>query len=313
MGRTLSGLANTALFVLCCFLVADTANAVFAALLTPGFVAASVDRGPAPPAQRSWSDRQVILARNLFNASILAPDAPLAPIEEDLEATRLPLKLRTTAAASDPALSVAVVEMLDTGETRVVRVGDELASGAPVLRIERRRVVVSENGLPRELVLETPGGDVSVSVTPSRARSGRAAASARAARLREARSARRAAGGGRGLAKSIRRLADDRFAVPRSQVEEVARNPASLLSQASITPELDDDGAMLGLRVRSIRPGSVFEEVGIENDAVIVEVNGVAIDSPEQMARVMRELGESDELDFVLDGGRTVHFVVPQE
>ena len=99
----------------------------------------------------------------------------------------------------------------------------------------------------------------------------------------------------------------------RSQIDEVVRNPSALLSQASITPEYDDGGGMLGLKVRAIEPGSVFEQVGIENDDVIVEFNGIAIDGPEQMARVLKDLGSSDELNFVLEGGRRLNFVVPRE
>ena len=177
MGRTLSWLANTALFVLCCFFVADTANAVFATLLTLTPVEAATTGAPTLPSHRSWSDRQVILSRNLFNASILAPATLVDLLEEDLEATRLPLKLRATAAASDPELSVAVVEMLDSGKTRLVRVGEELGTNAPVLRIERRRIVLSENGAPRELVLEKPGGKSDVRQTSKRTRTSRAARS----------------------------------------------------------------------------------------------------------------------------------------
>ncbi len=312
MGRTLSWLANTALFVLCCFLLADTANAVFATLLTPTPVEAAATGAPALSSRRSWNDRQVILSRNLFNASILAPATLIAPVEEDLEATRLPLKLLATAAASDPELSVAVVEMLDSGTTKLVRIGDELGTNAPVLRIERRRIVLSENGAPRELVLEKPGGEPAVKRTSRRTRTGRAARSSRSSR--SSRSARRSVEpADRGRTSRIERLAEDRFSVQRSQIDEIVRNPSALFSQASITPEYDDDGGMLGLKVRAIKPGSVFEQVGIENDDVIVEFNGVAIDGPEQMARVMKDLGSSDELNFVLKGGRRLNFVVPRE
>ncbi len=300
MGRTLSWLANTALFVLCCFLVADTANAVFATLLTPTPVEAATTGAPTLPSRRSWNDRQVILSRNLFNASILAPTTPIAPIDEDLEATRLPLKLRATAAASDPEVSVAVVEMLDSGSTKLVRIGDELGANAPVLRIERRRIVLSENGAPRELVLEKPGGESEMRQTSRRTRTGRSARSSRSSR--SSLSARRSMEpADRGLSGRIERLAEDRFAVQRSQIDEVVRNPSALLSQASITPAYDDDGSMLGLKVRAIKPGSVFEQVGMENDDVIVEFNGIAIDGPEQMARVMKWIcpKSPDRLNYV--------------
>ncbi len=98
MGQYLSWLANSVLFVLCCYLVADAANEVFAALLTP--TAENVARGSAPTARapRSWADREIILKRNLFNASLLAPALDDEEPIEDLEATRLPLRLLGTAA-----------------------------------------------------------------------------------------------------------------------------------------------------------------------------------------------------------------------
>jgi hypothetical protein len=50
---------------------------------------------------------------------------------------------------------VAVIWDAESGEHVVVEVGDALRSGqANVLRIERRRVVLSENGALRELVMD---------------------------------------------------------------------------------------------------------------------------------------------------------------
>ena len=99
MGQYLSWLANSVLFVLCCYMVADTTNEVFAALLTPEPAEVSAPSVGSAPLQRSWSDREVILTRNLFNASLLAPPRPTepeAPPEEDLAATQLPLRLLGT-------------------------------------------------------------------------------------------------------------------------------------------------------------------------------------------------------------------------
>lgn len=302
MGRYLSRFANAALFVLCCFLLAETANAVFAALLTPAPADLAAAPTDASPATRSWSERQVILSRNLFNASLLAPATPAAFIEEDLEATRLPLRLLGTAAANDAGLSWAAVEDLESRETVLVRIDDEIKRQAQVLRIERKRIVLLENGVLRELVFED-AEIPNVTETRSRPRS-RAQRPSRSAR----RSARRES---RNLGDNIRRLAEDRYSVPRRDVDEVMRDPTTLLSQARVAPRFEE-GEMVGLQVSSIQAGSVLENVGIENGDVITELNGLAINSAEQLPKAMEEMSQAGEITFVIerDGEkRTVSFV----
>ena len=58
MARYLSWLINSLLFTLCCFLVANTANAILFALLSPP-PPAVVERDLGARAQsRAWSERQ---------------------------------------------------------------------------------------------------------------------------------------------------------------------------------------------------------------------------------------------------------------
>lgn len=307
MGRSLSWLANAALFIFCCSLVAESANAVFAALLDPGPVPA-VARHHPPPRSRAWEDRQVILSRNLFNASTFAPVVEV-PVAEDLEATRLPLKLHATAASNDSARSLAIVEDLETGENSVVRVGGELSEGkARVLLIERKRVVLTENGTTRELTFDE-GKPAGVSRTSRSSRSSLRSRSSRASRSsRLARRSRRPSP----VREAIQPLARDRFVVPRRTIEDLVRNPNSLLGQADLVPAFED-GEMVGVKIRRPKAGSVFEQLGIQDGDVIVELNGVAIDSPDQTARIMAELATADEISIGLAGGRKVNLVVPRE
>ncbi len=271
MGRYLGRFANAALFVLCCFLVAKTANAVFAALLTPAPADLAAAPADAAPATRSWKERQVILSRNLFNASLLAPTAPTAPLEEDLEATQLPLRLIGTAAVSDPSLSWAAVEDLEARETLLVKIDDEIKKQATVLRIERRRIVLSEKGSRRELAFEDSEiPKVKSSRSRSRSRSDRPARSSRRSSRRQPRD----------LGENVRRLAEDRYSVPRSDVQELMSDPSALFSQARMAPHYED-GEMRGVQVKSIQAESVFNEVGIEPGDVITELNGPAINDAE--------------------------------
>jgi type II secretory pathway component PulC len=186
MARYASWLANAALVASCCFLVAQTANAIFAALLVSEPAPLVSSEAPASPRPRSWSERQIILSRNLFQASVLPAAEPTPPPQEELEATELPLGLLGTAASPSPELAVAVIWDAESGEHVVVEVGDALRNGqANVLRIERRRVVLSENGALRELVM-----DEDSEYRPPRRPSRRARRSAPDARARSRRARR---------------------------------------------------------------------------------------------------------------------------
>jgi hypothetical protein len=142
MARYLGWLANTVLLVLCCLFAAKTVNAVIGSTLAaaqgPRAAASETQTASAP----DWSDRQVILTRNLFNASLLAP-AGAQEVEEDLEATRLPLTLLGTVAALEPENAWAAIE--DRERRRPGPCGDDELAPGPRFWIERRRVVI-ENG-----------------------------------------------------------------------------------------------------------------------------------------------------------------------
>jgi hypothetical protein len=77
--------------------------------------------------------------------------------EEDLEATKLPLKLLGTATHSDPSLAWAAVQDLKNRNHLVVRVEDRLLEQARVVRIERGRIVLENKGRREELALEEDG------------------------------------------------------------------------------------------------------------------------------------------------------------
>ncbi len=279
MGQYLSWGANTALFTLCCFLAADTTNDVFGALLDPAPRVVAAEARPEAPSRRAWSERQVILSRNLFNSATLNPEPVVEeePVEE-IEATRLPLKLLGTTAATDPKFSWAAVENRQQRETLVVSLGDKVAANATVLKIERRRIILSENGSPRELTLDE---EDPTAVKPRRV-------ARRPSRRRESPAAR------------VKRLGNDRFSVPREDVEKTMRNPANLFSQARILPKYEG-GEMVGVQVNSIKDDSIFRNIGLQDGDVITELNGIAIDSPEQSARILQEFSEASNFTVSVD------------
>ncbi|HKE10036.1 MAG TPA: type II secretion system protein GspC [Myxococcota bacterium] len=272
MGRIAIWSANAALGVLCCFLLSRPIDSALASWLLPPPAVEFPPRTDALPSAPPRSDRQVILRRNLFNVSTLAASGSVSE-EEALEATKLPLHLLGTAAALDPRLSWAAVEDLESHQHLVVRVNDVLRQQAKVVRIGRRRIVLENGARREELALEKGGGAELATAAP----------------------------GGSSPNARIKRVADNRFAVARSEVESAARNPAALFSQAHILPKYEN-GNMVGVQLNSVQPGSMFEQIGIQNGDTVTSFNGVRIDRPEQSANLLRELTEARSITVTVQG-----------
>jgi general secretion pathway protein C len=286
MARIIVWIANLTLGVLCCYLAASLILHLIDAALVPAPEPQLAALTAPVRISREPQDRQAILARNLFNASVLSPPvAAPVPQDEDLEATKLPLKLLGTAAAGDPALSWAAVEDLETRKHSVVRPQDQLRGQATVLRVERRRIVLQNGSRHEELALDPE--DAAPKSKPA----------ARAAAVPPAPMPRAGASAG----DRVRQLAENRFQLARSDVESAARNPAALFSQARIMPRYEA-GQMTGVQLNAVKPGSLFEQIGIQSGDTIKQFNGIQINSPEESAQLMRELSEAKQFNVMVQG-----------
>jgi len=319
MVRYVGWVANTVLFVLCCFLVADTANAIIAAWLAEPAPLVAAAAPPSGSTGSSWEQRQIIISRNLFHSSELAQKAPEPePVPDILEETELPLKLWGTIASQNPDLAWASVEELDARAegSRAVRVGDNIKT-AEVLAIERARIVLLENGIRRALTLDED--ETSQASPPSRSSQ---IASRRSVRSRSRRSSpsptsrtRRSAR--KSTLERVKQLAEDRFEVEPEEVEEALNNPASLYTQARILPKVGEDGAFTGIEISSIKPGSVFEQVGIEEGDIITAVGGEPVNDVSQTSGLMNVLTDGDPVDVTVlkpsGETQTMQFQFPEQ
>jgi general secretion pathway protein C len=294
MNRPLNVTLNGALLVLACWIAAGIVAEVAGALLAPPTSAPAVTPAVAPDREKTWSDREVILTRNLFNVSTLAPEATVHVEEsETYEKTRLPVKLLGTAASGDPSHSWAAVEDQESRGHLVVRVGDQLLGRAEVLRIERRRLVLQNGDRREELALEEqPDGGAKVSrASPKRPTPRRRPRATR--------------GRSDGAQAEVERLDENRYAVKRADVDDLASNPAGLFSQARILPKYED-GGMVGVQLNAIKSGSLFERIGIQNGDVITQLNGIEVTGPETSQEMLKELTEAQEFNLTVmgsDGG----------
>jgi general secretion pathway protein C len=284
MNRTGILIANGALLVLCCFLAARILAAVAAELLAPPPAEDAALSKPLDRAGLGTSDPQGILHRNLFKVSTLG-FRPAAEDDEVYAKTSLPLRLLGTAAAADTSRSWAAVEDLDAREHLIVRLNDQLKGGVRVVRIDRRRIVLQNGPRREELGLEEGASPADSRRSAVKTRSRR---TSRAAGVNDIRS-------------NVRRLGENRFSVRRDDVKSVANNPAALFSQARILPKYQD-GEMVGVQLNSIKAGSLFEQIGIQDGDTITEFNGIQVTGQQESAQVLRELTEAAEFDVSVTG-----------
>jgi general secretion pathway protein C len=293
MIQTLRRGANVVLFVIACLLAADTANAVFAAIVLPPPERAAESAAAEPVAAAQWTDRQAILDRNVFASATLAPEVQTrGDVPEELEATQLPLTLLGTAASQDPRFAWSAIQDRDQKTTLILGIGGSIQDKATVVRIERQRVVLLEGGVHRELTFDEE------ELTPRLASAAPAAATGPAARRAEAitKAQQRRAARLQRLAETAQ-PAEDSFQVPADQIQAAIANPAELFSQARILPKYEE-GQMRGVQISQIKPGSLFEQMGLQEGDLVTEINGIPIDSPEQSARVLQEFSSGKPLNI---------------
>jgi general secretion pathway protein C len=275
MGVIGTRIANLVLFVLSCSVVANVVNQVGGAALIPNDPPRIAAPATVAPTGREWSEHAAILDRNLFGAQVVTEAIIEEVPEEDLQETGLPLRLLGTIASADQVVASAAIENTSNRKHEVVKVGDRLKSHSEVTvaRIERGRVILDNAGRREELKL-------SDEIRPARA----PRVAKRASRSRRSRS---------------------RAAKP-PKPEPSARggldiDASALLKQARILPKYED-GVMVGIEISKIQPDSLYEQVGVQEGDVVMELNGVKIDSPAASKSLMDAIKEGQTLEMLVMG-----------
>jgi type II secretion system protein C len=89
----------------------------------------------------------------------------------------------------------------------------------------------------------------------------------------------------------------------REQIKKFLDNPNDLLTGARLIPRIRD-GRQEGFIVREIRPGGVYENMGLKNEDIILRANRVELNSPGDGVKIFTMIRELDrmELDIIRNG-----------
>jgi type II secretion system protein C len=249
-----------------------------------------------------------IIERNIFNVNTgwdeKAEFAPLGDgAGEEIKETTLRAKLLGVIYFYSGAnLNRATIRLIKENDSEVYREGDELTKDIQVAKIETKRILLRRSdGQLEELSLEEDdatgsgrrGGPEDHRYVPRHLKMSK---EERTEALREKRKA-------LGIDNRIRRVSDTEYQIERSAITDSLSDLATLFTQMRLVPNFVGEGdqrTVEGYRVFRVKPGSVFQKLGIRNGDIILDINGVKADNPEKSFELLQQLRYENNFSLTL-------------
>jgi len=178
-----------------------------------------------------------IIGRNLFDSTMQTSEEAHAEKIEDLEPTSLKIALLGTVVGNEDN-AVAVIEETDKKKQDLYKEGDTIQD-ATVKKILRGKVILSIREKEEILTMEE-GAASRIDKEPLRSESTQER---------------------------------DTIMLSQSDLDESLENIHQLLSQAKVRPKFED-GKTQGLTITNIKPGSLFEKLGLQNGDIVQGIDG---------------------------------------
>jgi general secretion pathway protein C len=208
-------------------------------------------------------DYTLIFQRNLFGSEAsVAEGAP-----EHAASAVVDLALRGTAGIGSQGF--AVFEETSSGKQDIFATGDLVFDGPKLVSVDTGSAVILRNGRRETFEIVSEETDKA----PDAKRNTGAAADTGASGIR-------AVGGGN-------------YLVDRREVEQTIENLNTVITQVRAVPMMKD-GESMGFRLFSIRKGSVFDRMGLQNGDIVQRVNDVALTDPARAAGLLEEIQTAD-------------------
>ncbi|MFZ2059899.1 MAG: type II secretion system protein GspC [Candidatus Binatus sp.] len=255
----------------------------------------------------------LIVKRDIFNET--PQDTGPAPVvEADLNikliGTSLLSKAKPYAIIEDPA-----------GNETLYQVGEDIPDAGKLVSVETDRAIIDRGG--HRVAIEIPTSDLP-SVPPSQLGSGPAGPGAiRGPLLRGLPSAMRhrlqrlgrtpaAAGDSDDNDDSddnsskieLKKLGPGKFEVSRAEVQQTMENPAQFFSQMRALPHFVN-GKTDGFSISQVAPGSVFQQLGLQDGDLLTSIDGQPVTNPMQAMSLIQAVKTASAIDLTVNRGGT--------
>lgn len=279
----LSKVALYALLVFLAFTIADLTIIYVRDLMIPDQAPPKKIQPVRPPVFVDRSQFSVITNRNLFNSNGIMPEAITArketKKENDPVPSQLPITVLGTLVHSNPAKSIAALELKSKNMSGSYSVGADVEGLAKIERVERGVVFIRNSGNGMLEYIEMNKGANKVAFDASKAESPKAG-------------------------KEVMTTGTNSFSIKRADLLKYTNDLSSVLMQARAVPNRDPNtGEINGFRILDMQPGSIYEQLGLQRMDVIKGVNGEPVDSVQKAMEMYNTLKNGTQVKMQIERG----------
>jgi type II secretion system protein C len=224
-----------------------------------------------------------IVRRDIFSRATAAPTP--APVQnENLDITLIGT---SHLSAGKPYI---IVETPD-GDQSLYRLGETIPNVGRVLSISRNQAVVLHNGHRVALQIPNAGENAAPEPMPFGLRR------RRFIRPPIFRGGRPGPFGALSPNGGVHRLSSNRYMVGRATVDRDLSNVGSLFTQIRAVPNLQN-GSSNGFRLSQIQPGSIFQQLGLEDGDIVTGAQGQRVNDPIRAMALLNSLRNSPSISL---------------
>jgi type II secretion system protein C len=258
----------------------------------------------------------LIVKRDIFNETP-QESGPAPVVEEDLN-----LKLIGTSLASKTK-PYAIIED-PTGNESLYQLGEEVPNGGKLVSVETNRAIIERSSghrvaieIPRTDIPQAPPSQLGNGVGGIR---GPMLRGLPAAMRRKLQRLGRPGPGGAGNNDNnddsndnsddsssniqLKKLGPGKFAVSRAEVQQTMENPAQFFSQMRAMPHFVN-GKTDGFSISQVAPGSVFQQLGLQDGDLLTSIQGQPVTNPMQAMGLIQAVKTASAIDLTVNRNGT--------
>jgi general secretion pathway protein C len=176
-------------------------------------------------------------------------------------------------------LSYAVFED-SSGMQEVFKLGESVLGLGILKSVKKDKVLIIDNGKPVEIPLEE---DVRVKVVD-----------------------RTASGKTSRTSSFAQRIGKYTYMVDQRKVQEAISNPSQMMTDARLRPNIVNGGEGEGFVLSEVKPGGIYQSLGLRDGDVLLRINEYDISKPENALQAFSALRGLDrvQIDLIRDGSK---------